>query len=147
MGGSGNKVKRLLEGSSDSSGEEGGENLAKVAKVSSAPTDFLVEKKAEQKKKVWERSIGTLGGGTKLGMLVKKKKPANNEGDSVKTAGESTGQSGDSFKTPGSCTRLPGNSFVPGKEVIPAGNSSVVNSGSALGLLGAYSDSDSAGSD
>merc|ERR1711864_52822 len=146
MGGSGNKVKRLLEGSSDSSGEEGGENVAKVAKVSSAPTDFLVEKKAEQKKKVWERSIGSLGGGTKLGMLVKKKKPANNEGDSVKTAGESTGQSGDSF-VPGKEVIPAGNCSVPRKEGSPAGNSSVVNSGSALGLLGAYSDSDSAGSD
>merc|ERR1719431_883054 len=127
--------------------------------------DLLVEKKSEQKKKVWERSIGSLGGGSKLGLLVKKKKPANIAEDSLKTTVVSTEQpertcSGNDFKTPGSVAPLQenrivpskeatpaGNSSVPGREVKPPGNSSVVKSGSALGLLGAYSDSDSGGSD
>ena len=71
----GDKIKRLHE-DSDTDEEEG--IVKKVSRLENA-TDHLVEKKpiAENKKAVWEKSIGTLtskkGG---LGVLVKKKTSA-----------------------------------------------------------------------
>jgi len=134
----GERVKRILENSesSNSSGneEEKGETVAKVAKMDN-PTDHLVGVKVEKKKAVWEKSVGSIGAASKLGLLVKKKtggglvKPGGEpkEFESAKKLGGGPGGSGSLTK---------GGSSKP-EEVLskPAGPS-------GLGLLGAYSDSD-----
>jgi len=70
------KVKRIMDESSSSSGSDS-EEKAKKLKVDK-PTDFLTQgitPKPVAEKKVWEKSIGTLGSSKKsgLGVLVKKK--------------------------------------------------------------------------
>ena len=89
----------------------------------------------EKKKAVWEKSVGSIGAASKLGLLVKKKtggglvKPGGEpkEFESAKKLGGGPGGSGSLTK---------GESSKP-EEVLskPAGPS-------GLGLLGAYSDSD-----
>jgi len=116
----GDKVKRLVEESSSDEEKE----AAMVKKLKSAnPTDHLVEKKVEQKKQVWEKSIGSLGK-SKLGALVKKKtevikeeKPTTSSGTSVSVESRDT--------------------------IEPELKAVTSNPVNALGLLGAYSDSGS----
>jgi len=124
----GERVKRILE-SSDSSSNSGGEEekgdtaakgetAAKVAKKMDNPTDHLVGAKVEKKKAVWEKSVGSIGASSKLGLLVKKK-PG---GGLVKPGGSGSTAKDESSKT----------EELPSKPAGPSG----------LGLLGAYSDSD-----
>jgi len=104
-------VKRILDSSSGSEDEKSGSKIPKVTN----PTDHLVEKKEEKKKQAWEKSVGSLSGSTKLGMLVKKKT--------------------DSLVKPGGSVEMKKQEIAP--------TSAVVSSGpSGLGLLGAYGDSD-----
>ena len=93
---------------------------------------------AEKKKAVWEKSVGSIGAASKLGLLVKKK-PG---GGLVKPGGEPKDfesvkkLEGGLVKPGGSGSLTKGESSKP-EEVLskPAGPS-------GLGLLGAYSDSD-----
>ena len=72
----------------------------------------------EKKKAVWEKSVGSIGTSSKLGLLVKKK-PG---GGLVKPGGSGSTAKDESSKT----------EELPSKPAGPSG----------LGLLGAYSDSD-----
>jgi len=136
----GSKVKRLLQESSSSGDEEPREKVAKTA-----PTDILVEKKVEKEKKVWEKSIGSLGGG-KLGLLVKKKQPlvvkkvGNMAPPPPKTSNEMSKTVTTSIVAP---VASEGNGTSSGgvQPIHKTGGSN------ALGLLGAYSDSDTSNSD
>ena len=82
----------------------------------------------EKKKAVWEKSVGSIGASSKLGLLVKKKpggepKSANKLGGGlVKPGGSGTSSKDESAQA----------EEVPRKPAGPSG----------LGLLGAYSDSD-----
>ena len=121
---SGARVKRLLESSSGSEEEE-----AKVQKVAN-PTDHLVTKKEEKKKEVWDRSVGSLGS-TKLGLLVKKKG----------SAGPLVKKKEDIIKKPQPPAPLAVKPPAPAAGKPPAAKPA---GPSGLGLLGAYSDSDTA---
>jgi len=126
---SGEKIKRVRD---DSSSDE--ETPSKFTKPEN-PTDFLVDKKPENiEKKVWERSIGSLGvkkGG--LGVLVKKKSSTP-----------------DALKTAPAPVSAPAPALAPAPAPAPAvGSSSGVTKASlgGLGMLGNYSGSSDSTSD
>lgn len=89
----------------------------------------------EKKKAVWEKSVGSIGASSKLGLLVKKK-PG---GGLVKPGGEpkSANKLGGGLVKPGGSGTSSKDESAQAEEVPrkPAGPS-------GLGLLGAYSDSD-----
>ena len=92
----------------------------------------------EKKKAVWEKSVGSIGASSKLGLLVKKK-PG---GGLVKPGGEpkefeSAKKLGGGLVKPGGSGTSTKDESAKAEEVSrkPAGPS-------GLGLLGAYSDSD-----
>merc|ERR1711915_23589 len=123
----GDKVKRLIEESSSSDEDKRSE----VKKVKpSNPTDHLVEKKVEAKKQVWEKSIGALGTKPKLGALVKKKEPSKFTAPVIPKK--------DTSESKEAKTAEPSNSESTSNA--SSGSMKPVN---ALGMLGAYSDSDS----
>jgi len=127
----GEKVKRILDSSSGSDEEEKLKS-SKVQKVSN-PTDHLVEKKQEKKKQVWEKSVGSLGGSSKLGLLVKKKTDNKTTNPPIvkKVEEKEKEESKPVFVAPAAPSTSTSSSAPPAKG--PSG----------LGLLGAYSDSDS----
>lgn len=159
------KVKRLMdEGTSSSESESEAADKAKKLKVEK-PTDFLtsgITPKPTGEKKVWEKSIGTLGSSSAskkngLGILVKKKSTATAPPLAANKSMEST------FKAPNPVLAKPA---VVKKPVISSTNNIIgVNvgtssskstplpakptvplnpTGSLGGLLGDYSDSGSA---
>ena len=92
----------------------------------------------EKKKAVWEKSVGSIGASSKLGLLVKKK-PG---GGLVKPGGEP--KEIESVKKPGGGLIKPGGSGSSEKDESSKTEepSSKPSGPSGLGLLGAYSDSD-----
>jgi len=154
------KVKRLIdEGTSSSESETESTEKAKKLKVEK-PTDFLtsgITTKPPGEKKIWEKSIGTLGSSTSgkkngLGILVKKKSATTPSPTSTTTANKSADSA---FKAPKPVLVKPvvtkkaanlgtsssGSLSVPdpGKPAVP-----LKPTGSLGGLLGDYSDSGSA---
>jgi len=130
----------------------------------------------KEKKAVWEKSIGSLGskkGG--LGLLVKKKSPSSQSNGSLKTSTTSTSSTTTSSTTTTDTTfKKPLTATAPSSKIRPTskiGEMSKIENKTAmssaailtsaapsakpvltagpggLGLLGAYSDSDSSGSD
>ena len=99
----------------------------------------------EKKKAVWEKSVGSIGASSKLGVLVKKKpggglvKPG---GGLAKPGGEP--KEIESVKKPGGGLIKPGGSGSSAKDESSKTEepSSKPSGPSGLGLLGAYSDSD-----
>ncbi|XP_043224968.1 splicing factor YJU2-like isoform X2 [Amphibalanus amphitrite] len=140
-------VKRVRD---DSDSDE--EVRAKVPPPTEKPTDLLAPAKPEvpSEKKSWERSLGTLGGAKKPALLVR---PA---GRSAATNGAGAGGSGSSVPAavqrdakPNGAGAGGSGSTAPVTAVVTKGtaqNGSAATSGAAvtgLGLLGAYSDSES----
>lgn len=144
----GERVKRILDSSSGSEGEEPG-GTTKVLKTAN-PTDHLVEKKEEKRKQVWDKSVGSLGSASKLGLLVKKKTPTTNGiGIDVKTVKSSLGtdKNQTEIKSPNyASVSSESSKTVTGKqgeaETSKQSSTSASTGPSGLGLLGAYSDSD-----
>ena len=130
----GESVKRLLD---EDDSEEEDKIPVKTQKVERA-TDLLTGDKPKAKKEVWEKSIGTLGGGgakkNGLGILVKKKAPATATSSVAKPLVKSTPAKGASSST----STVPG----PSKAPAPAEPSKPKATANSLGLVGAYSDSD-----
>merc|ERR1712130_745875 len=123
------------DSSSSSSGNSGNETkVAKVAKTDN-PTDHLVGVKVEKKKAVWEKSVGSIGASSKIGLLVKKK-PG---GGLVRTGGAPKEVEG-AKKIGGGLVKSGGLGNSAKDESAKVEEVSAGPSG--LGLLGAYSDSD-----
>uniref|UniRef100_A0AAQ6IA46 Splicing factor YJU2 n=1 Tax=Anabas testudineus TaxID=64144 RepID=A0AAQ6IA46_ANATE len=139
-------VKRLRDSDSDSEKEE--ESNSSQSKMSSTdkPTDILTFDKTTEtqgatpggvkraKVESWERSVGTLGNGKAVGsLLVRKKQPAA------------------AFNKPSSVAAAASSSQIDSKVSTADSHASkpvtTQNGSSSLSLLGAYSDSDSSGSD
>ncbi|XP_039992386.1 splicing factor YJU2 [Xiphias gladius] len=143
-------VKRLRESDSDSEKEEGSSSsLSNQVKSSTdKPTDILtIDKPKERqgataggvkraKMESWDRSVGTLGGKRPLGSLVVRKKPtaAVNKPSPVGGPAAPTSQTDSKASKTADST----NNSKP---------ITTQNGSSSLSLLGAYSDSDSNGSD
>jgi len=139
----GERVKRILDSSSGSEGEEPG-RTTKVLKTSN-PTDHLVEKKEEKKKQVWDKSVGSLGSTSKLGLIVKKKTSSS----SVKTGKSSlcieknkTEVKPSNFASVNSEPSKTVTSKQGEAETSKQSTTTASKGPSGLGLLGAYSDSD-----
>jgi len=144
----GERVKRILDNSDSSSGSEEGETAVKVAKTDN-PTDHLVGAKVEKKKAVWEKSVGSIGASSKMGLLVKKKLPGGGlvkpRGGMVKLPGGEGNKLSEvsSLPTSGSKDKIKATaSESDSKDAKVLEGSSKPAGPSGLGLLGAYSDSD-----
>jgi len=117
----GERVKRILDSDSGSEEEAGGK-----ARRVDRPTDHLVPLVVEKKKEVWDRSVGSLGASGSLKQLVKK------TGGLVKAKGS------------GTAAETKAKEAETKAKAVEAKQAVVVAPGpSGLGLLGAYSDSDS----
>merc|ERR1711874_258698 len=108
--------------------------VAKTANAFSTATDILTSgsRPAVEKKKVWEKSIGTMSSGKGLGSLIKKKPPAA----VVATP------------TTAAVAAIPTTAAAAASTAVPAATPAAAECNDkggtgALGLLGAYSGSDS----
>merc|ERR1719309_999295 len=124
------KMKRIVDEDSSSEEEKVKSKVAKTTTSITAATDILtsgVEEKKVWEKSIWEKSIGTLSSKKSLGSLVKKK--------TLPT-----------FATPKTPVATPKTTVATTSSPVvaaPATSTAAAPTSSALGLLGAYSGSDS----
>jgi len=132
------KMKRIVEEDSSSEEEKVKSKVAKTTTSFTAATDILtsgVEDKKEIEKKVWEKSIGTISSKKSLGSLVKKKTLPTFATPKTPIATPTTPVA--TPKAPVATTSSP-------VVAAPATNTAAApTTSNALGLLGAYSGSDS----
>lgn len=128
---SGAVVKRLTEDTEEE--YEDGKKRAKVAKLE-AVTDLLTGPKPKDRKEVWEKSIGALGGDSfkkkGIGIMVKKK-TVNSSKPAPKKSNETWSKASEESKS-GSSNAIASGS-TPGTE----------ENSASISLVGAYSDTDS----
>lgn len=136
-------VKRLQDNSDSDE-----EIRAKLPKPSEKPTDLLAPAKkpeAAGEKKSWERSLGTLGGGKRTGLLVRRAAASRPAQSSSAPTAPTPAQTKMSESSQNGAPSKTAAAAAPAASGAEGGATSAV---SGLGLLGAYSDSDSgSGSD
>lgn len=140
-------VKRLRDSDSDSDSDQEEHNRKEQQNKNAAqkPTDILTTREGadtkgtstgvkHQKVESWERSVGGLGGKSALGSLVVRKKPAATTTTVQQPTAVGQIASSKTAKTSDTATACSSQTVM-------------VQNGSSLSLLGAYSDSDDSNSD
>jgi len=143
-------VKRILdeEGDEEEEEEKRRRRIKKLKGEAGKPTDILGQQKDLDKKESWQKSIGTLGVKKKglFGVLVRKKgesvKKAESDDKSVSVKSESDVKPSTSAQPMSVKTEIPSTSTTTSATASTSTSSSAGPS-SSLGLLGAYSGSES----